>query len=194
MNKEKNNRKTLITGHTRGIGHAIYEFLTQKGYECTGLSRSTGDDVLEKEDLIVDMIKNFDYVVLNAYARQSQLDMLKKIVERYKNYNKRIVVITSTSGTSEGEDEDSAGGDDYRDYKKFKRELIQYIGHIQQTLIDKPLHIFDVCPDTVYTEMTVGLWEEYPKLQPNDVAECVDLCFQTKSYNINKIVIQKNAN
>jgi hypothetical protein len=60
-------------------------------------------------------------------------------------------------------------------------------------LIDKPLHIFDVCPDTVYTDMTVGLWEEYPKLQPEDVAECVSLCLRTKDYNINKIVIQKNA-
>jgi hypothetical protein len=45
----------------------------------------------------------------------------------------------------------------------------------------------------VYTDMTVGLWEEYPKLQPEDVAECVSLCFRTKDYNINKIVIQKNA-
>jgi hypothetical protein len=37
-----------------------------------------------------------------------------------------------------------------------------------------------VCPDTVYTDMTKGLWEEYPKLQPEDVAECVDLVFRTK--------------
>jgi NAD(P)-dependent dehydrogenase (short-subunit alcohol dehydrogenase family) len=193
MKQENNNPRALITGHTRGIGRAIFDLLTKEGYECVGLSQSTGDDVVEKEDVIVDMIKDFDYVVLNAYARHSQLEMLKKIVARYSNSDKRVAVITSTSGTPECADEDEAGGEDYREYKEFKRELIGYIGQIQQTLVDKPLHIFDVCPDTVYTDMTVGLWEEYPKLQPEDVAECVSLCFRTKNYNINKIVIQKNA-
>lgn len=193
MNQENSGSRALITGHTRGIGRAIFDLLTKEGYQCVGLSQSTGDDVLEKEDAIVSMIKDFDYVVLNAYARHSQLAMLKKIVAHYKDHNKRIAVITSTSGTPECADEDEAGGEDYREYKEFKRELIQYIGEVQQQLMDKRLHIFDVCPDTVYTDMTVGLWEQYPKLQPSDVAECVSLCFRTKNYNINKIVIQKNA-
>ena len=193
MNQENNNPRVLITGHTRGIGRAIFDLLLKEGYNCVGLSQSTGDDVLEKEDAIVDMVKYFDYVVLNAYARHSQLSMLKKIVSHYKDHSKRVAVITSTSGTPECADEDEAGGEDYREYKEFKRELIGYIGEVQQQLMDKKLHIFDVCPDTVYTDMTVGLWEEYPKLQPEDVAECVSLCFRTRSYNINKIVIQKNA-
>jgi len=194
MNSENKKPKVLVTGHTRGIGKAVFYLLTEEGHDCHGVSKSTGDDVLEKEDAIVDMIEDFDHVVLNAYAGSSQLNMLKKIIYRYKDQPKRIAVITSTSGTSAGEDTDDAGGEDYREYKKHKRQLIDYIGDIQQLLIDKPLHIFDVCPDTVYTDMTVGLWEEYPKLQPRDVAECVSLCFRTKSYNINKIVIQKNAN
>jgi len=193
MNQENSSSRALITGHTRGIGRAIHELLTKEGYQCVGLSQSTGDNVLEKEDAIVAMIEHFDHVVLNAYARHSQLSMLKKIVARYKDHNKRVAVITSTSGTPDCADEDEAGGEDYREYKEFKRELIQYIGEEQQRLMDKPLHIFDVCPDTVYTDMTVGLWEQYPKLQPADVAECVSLCFRTKNYNINKIVIQKNA-
>ena len=194
MNQEnKKKYSVLITGHTRGIGRAIYDHLTNEGYECVGLSKSTGNDILEKEDVIVDMIEHFNYVVLNAYAGHSQSQMLKKIVSRYKDYNKRIAVITSTSGTTEGADEDLAGGDGYQEYKQIKKELIEYIGQTQQELIDKPLHIFDICPDTVYTDMTAGLWEEYPKLQPEDVAECVSLCLRTKDYNINKIVIQKNA-
>ena len=193
MNQENKKPRALITGHTRGIGQAIFDLLTKEGYECVGLSQSTGNNVLEKEDAIVDMIEDFDHVVLNAYARHSQLAMLKKIVARYSNSDKRVAVITSTSGTPEGADEDFAGGEDYKEYKILKKELIDYIGHTQQKLIDRPLHIFDVCPDTVYTDMTVGLWEQYPKLQPEDVAECVSLCFRTKDYNINKIVIQKNA-
>ena len=38
--------------------------------------------------------------------------------------------------------------------------------------------------------MSKGLWEEYPKLQAQEVADCVEMCF-TKPYNINKIVLQK---
>jgi nucleoside-diphosphate-sugar epimerase len=192
MNQENSSSRVLITGHTRGIGRAIHELLTKEGYQCVGLSQSTGDDVLEKEDAIVDMIEHFDHVVLNAYAQHSQLNMLKKIVDRYSNKALGVAVITSTSGTPEGADEDMQD-EEYIEYKRIKRELIQYIGQIQQTLVDKKLNIYDVCPDTVYTDMTVGLWEQYPKLQPADVAECVSLCFRTKNYNINKIVIQKNA-
>ena len=54
------------------------------------------------------------------------------------------------------------------------------------------MQIYDICPDTVKTDMSEGLWDEYPKLDAKDVAECVDMCF-TKNFNINKIVIQKHA-
>ena len=74
--------------------------------------------------------------------------------------------------------------------KENKKALIEYIEKIQQDLYEKPIQIFDVCPDTVKTDMSKGLWEEYPKLQAQEVAECVDMCF-TKPYNINKIVLQK---
>ena len=194
MNHGRDFPKVLITGHTRGIGRAIYELLKLNRYDCVGISKSTGDDIMEKEDAIVEMIEDFDIVVLNAYVGDSQLNMLKKIIHQYKDTSKRVVVITSTSGTPEGEDDDEAGGDDYNEYKQKKKELIAYIGQAQQSLIDKPLNIFDVCPDTVYTDMTKGLWEQYPKLDPDHVARCVMLCLETKDYNINKIVIQKNAN
>ena len=42
------------------------------------------------------------------------------------------------------------------------------IEKIQQDLYEKPIQIFDVCPDTVKTDMSEGLWEEYPKLQAQE--------------------------
>jgi short-subunit dehydrogenase len=81
---------------------------------------------------------------------------------------------------------------EYNWYCKNKKSLIEYIEKIQQDLYEKPIQIFDVCPDTVKTDMSHGLWEEYPKLHAQEVAECVDMCF-TKPYNINKIVLQKYA-
>ena len=134
---------------------------------------------------------NFKYIVLNAYAKDSQLKMLKAIIDLYKNDEKHVAVITSTSGTQAGMDS-SLKQQEYNWYCKNKKELIEFIEKAQQDLYDYPIQIYDVCPDTVDTDMSNGLWDEYPKLDAGDVAECVDMCF-SKRYNINKIVIQKNA-
>ena len=42
------------------------------------------------------------------------------------------------------------------------------------------------------TDKTKGLWEDLPKLTADEVAEAVRYCFES-TFNINKIVIQKNA-
>ena len=191
MRYGNNKPKILITGHTRGIGKAIFDLFNEKGFACKGVSKSTGYDIEKDTDRIVEMVKGFEYVVLNAYKHDSQTIMLKKIIEKYQNFNKKIAVITSTSGTSAGEDE-NFNEPDYVEYCQHKKNLIDCISNAQQELIKKPLSVFDICPDVVDTDMTEGLWEEWPKLKADDVAECVWLCFN-KTYNINKIVIQKNA-
>ena len=54
------------------------------------------------------------------------------------------------------------------------------------------MSVYDVCPDVVDTDMTKGLWENLPKLTADEVAEAVRYCFES-TFNVNKIVIQKNA-
>jgi len=192
MSLESKKPRIFITGHTRGIGKAVFDLYKSKDYLCYGISKSTGLDIDKDCDVIVQQMSNFKYIVLNAYDKDSQLRMLKSIIERYKNEPKKIAVITSTSGTRAGMDS-SLKHQEYNWYCKNKKALIEYIEKAQQDLFDKPIQIYDVCPDTVQTDMSEGLWEEYPKLDANEVAECVDMCF-TKSYNINKIVLQKYAN
>jgi len=191
MSLESKKPRIFITGHTRGIGKAIFEMYKGKNFLCHGVSKSTGMDIDKDCDSIVQQMANFDYIVLNAYEKDSQLRMLQMIVERYQDEPKKIAVITSTSGTPAGMDS-SLKQQEYNWYCKNKKALIEYIEKIQQDLFEKPIQIFDVCPDTVKTDMSEGLWEEYPKLQAQEVAECVDMCF-TKPYNINKIVLQKYA-
>ena len=191
MSLESKKPRIFITGHTRGIGKAIFDLYEDKNFFCYGVSKSTGMDIDKDCDLIVEQMANFNYIVLNAYEKDSQLRMLKSIVERYQDEPKKIVVITSTSGTPAGMDS-SLKQQEYNWYCKNKKSLIEYIEKIQQDLYEKPIQIFDVCPDTVKTDMSHGLWEEYPKLHAQGVAECVDMCF-TKPYNINKIVLQKYA-
>ena len=191
MSQESKKPRIFITGHTRGIGKAIFDLYKSKNYLCYGVSKSTGLDIEKDCDTIVQQMANFKYIVLNAYAKDSQLRMLKEIIALYQNDDKHVAVITSTSGTPAGMDS-SLKEQEYNWYCKNKKELIEFIEKSQQDLYDKPIQIYDICPDTVKTDMSQGLWEEYPKLEATEVAECVDMCF-SKKYNINKIVLQKYA-
>ena len=191
MSQESKKPRIFVTGHTRGIGKAIFDLYKSKDYLCYGVSKSEGLDVDKDCDAIVQQMAHFKYIGLNAYAKDSQLRMLKSIIDLYKNDEKHVAVITSTSGTQVGMDS-SLKQQEYNWYCKNKKQLIEFIEKAQQDLYDYPIQIYDVCPDTVDTDMSDGLWEEYPKLNAEDVAECVDMCF-SKRYNINKIVIQKNA-
>ena len=190
MKKEKEKNKICIIGHTQGIGKAIADLFKEKQFEVVGLSRSNGYDISKNLQNIKKKIDECEYVVIKAYAKSSQLELLKRIYKKYENENKKVAVITSTSGTLTGID-NTHSTPTYKEYCRSKRELIKYIEDIQQELIKKPLSIFDICPDTVDTKMSAGLWEEWPKLKTDEVAEAVRYCFESK-FNINKMVLQKN--
>jgi NAD(P)-dependent dehydrogenase (short-subunit alcohol dehydrogenase family) len=190
MSQGKTN-KIAVIGHTRGIGRAIAELYKGKGYQVIGMSRSNGYDITADQEKIVDAVSDCDLVVINAHAGRSQLDLLKSVYARYHNDRKKVAVITSTSGTPEGRDEDF----DDRDYKQYcddKQELIGYISELQEDLLPRTMSVYDVCPDVVDTAMTKGLWTTLPKLRPEEVAQAVSYCFES-TFNINRIVIQKNA-
>ena len=119
------------------------------------------------------------------------MNLLKRIYGKFVFEDKKVVVITSTSGTPIGEDEEMLDPE-YVEYCKNKKTLIEYIEQLQQELLNKPLSVYDVCPDVVDTDMTKGLWEDLPKLKADEVAEAVRYCFES-TFNVNKIVVQKNA-
>jgi len=190
MRQEKTS-SIAIVGHTRGIGRAIAELYRDKGYQVIGMSRSNGFDMTVELEKIVDAVRDCDLVVINAYAGRNQLNLLKSMYVRYHNSRKKIAVITSTSGTPEGKDDDLTHTD-YQQYCDDKRELIGYIKVLQEDLLPRPMSVYDVCPDVVDTAMTKGLWTTLPKLTTEEVAQAVSYCFES-TFNINRIVIQKNA-
>jgi NAD(P)-dependent dehydrogenase (short-subunit alcohol dehydrogenase family) len=107
----------------------------------------------------------------------------------------KVAVITSTSGTEVGKDVKEFQSWDkfeYVQYCEIKKELIEYITELQDELINKPLSVYDVCPDLVDTDMIKGLWKNSPKLKASEVADAVRYCFES-AFNVNRIVIQKNA-
>ena len=190
MNQENKN-KIAIIGHTKGIGKAIADLYKKKKYQVIGLSSSNGYDLQCSQVEIMEQLDDCPLVVINAYVGGGQMTLLKRIYGKYLFENKKVAVITSTSGTPIGEDEDLQNPE-YIDYCKNKKNLIDYIEELQQELLNKPLSVYDVCPDVVDTDMTKGLWEDLPKLKATEVAEAVRYCFES-TFNVNKIVMQKNV-
>ena len=191
MNQGNKKNKIAIIGHTRGIGKAIADLYRKKKYTVVGLSSSNGYDLQCSQVEIMEQLDDCRLIVLNAYVGRGQMTLLKRIYGKYLFEDKKVVVITSTSGTPIGADEELYNAE-YVDYCKNKKTLIGYIEELQQELLNKPLSVYDVCPDVVDTDMTKGLWEDLPKLKAAEVAEAVRYCFES-TFNVNKIVMQKNV-
>jgi len=195
MNLEKNKNKIAIIGHTRGIGKAIADLYKNKKYDVIGMSRSNGFDLVHDQEKILEKIEECGLVVLNAHSLRGQLTLLKRIYGRHSFDKMKVAVITSTSGL---DDEPDLGQFkiwdkfEYSQYCEIKKELIEYISELQEELLSKPLSVYDVCPDVVDTDMTKGLWNNLPKLTAQEVADAVRYCFES-TFNVNKIVLQKNA-
>ena len=193
MNLKKN--KIAVIGHSRGIGKAICDLYRKKKYNVVGMSKSNGFDLVHDQEKILEEMQDCSLVVLNAHSDRGQLTLLKKIYGRHSFDKMKVAVITSTSGTDEGQDFnefESWNKFEYVQYCEIKKELMAYILELQEELISKPLSVYDVCPDVVDTDMTKGVWENLPKLTAEEVADAVRYCFES-TFNVNKIVIQKNA-
>ena len=190
-----NKNKIAVIGHTRGIGKAVAELYKKKKYEVVGMSKSNGFDIIHDQDKILENIEDCNLVVLNAHADRGQLNILKRIYAQHSFSKMKVAVITSTSGTDEDPDYNQFQIWDkfkYVQYCEIKKELIEYIEELQQELISKTLSVYDVCPDVVDTDMIKGMWEGLPKLTAEEIADTVRYCFES-TFNINKIVVQKNA-
>lgn len=81
--------KVVITGHTRGIGNALYNHFPG----AIGLSRSNGYDIDKDFDKVVDAIKGCDLFINNAYRDEQQL----KLFNAVKDHVGKIVCMGSIS-------------------------------------------------------------------------------------------------
>jgi len=88
------NKKIIVTGHTRGIGKAIYDkFKEISCREIVGMSRSNGYDIETDFDKIVAEAEGCELFINNAYCEQQQL----RLVEALKDKVDMMVVMGSVS-------------------------------------------------------------------------------------------------
>lgn len=87
-------KKIVITGHTRGIGKAIYDKFTEVScHEIVGISRSNGYDIDGDFDKVVAEATGAEIFINNAYRDQQQL----KLFHALKDKVDMMVVMGSVS-------------------------------------------------------------------------------------------------
>ncbi len=73
--------KIVITGHTRGLGKAIYDHYISQGHEVIGLSKSNGYLLPIKINEVVKIARDCDIFFNNAHASSSQKILMKELYE-----------------------------------------------------------------------------------------------------------------
>ena len=86
-----------ITGHSKGIGKALFEELTKRGNHVVGYSRSNGFDISisNVRDRIIDESSEIDVFVNNAHSMPGQFELLESFTNIWSEQNKLIVNIGS---------------------------------------------------------------------------------------------------
>lgn len=84
----------VITGHTSGLGKALFDHYSLK-HSVKGLSRSNGYDITKDQEKILQEIQGSDLFINCAYNGQAQEQLLLSSVNKVSN----IVVIGTTMQT-----------------------------------------------------------------------------------------------
>ena len=91
--------KYAITGHTQGIGQAVFNRLT----DVKGFSKSNGFDIDDPKSRrkIVNEIQDCDVFINNAQSNFSQTLMLLDVFQSWANTNKTIINVGSIIAENE---------------------------------------------------------------------------------------------
>jgi hypothetical protein len=73
------NMKCIITGHSSGIGMALFIHYSKYGWHAHGMSRTNGYDISTDIDKIVEAAKGCDLFINNAYDGKHQLALTKAL-------------------------------------------------------------------------------------------------------------------
>lgn len=174
--------KVLITGHTSGIGKAIYNYFDNLGYECVGCSRSNGYDIsiIESQDKIVDLAKDVDIFVNNAYSNfdHSQLNLLRRVHEIWNGQDK--IIINVSSMITVFKDLPHPLLTRYAETKRLQDEF----------LLDKLENPYVINLKLGTTDTPRVTWDLQKKMTTDDVVEILDFIFKNRhKYKVNSITV-----
>ena len=150
-----------ITGHTQGIGAALFGVFQKHGHSVKGYSRSNGYDISTEFDKIINDIQDCDVFVNNAYYPKYQTMLLEKIYRIWQGKNKTIINISSKQSRVDLEWA--------KEYIEDKRNQNNFTN---QTICNAFPRILNVQPGLVDTEMS-SIFKAPTSMSAQDVAELI---------------------
>ena len=95
----QNKKKIAITGHTQGLGKALYNHYLSTGFVVEGFSRTNGYDIGDPvaRARLVEQLADHDIFINNAQSAFAQTDLLYAVFERWQKQSKTIVNISSNA-------------------------------------------------------------------------------------------------
>lgn len=159
--------KIAITGHTSGIGQALYTHLKEQGHEVLGFSRSTGHDLGETATIshIIEASMNCDVFINNAYYDWTQVDLMFAIFENWKDQERLILNIGSDSGD---------GIKDYFHPYATKKAAIDHGSAQLNRVHNAKCRVTNLKPGWVRTPQIEHLKITEPQLEPEQITGLVD--------------------
>lgn len=120
--------KCIITGHTTGLGKAMYDAFKAAEWEVIGVSRQTGYDLNTDIDRVVELANSADLFINNANVNRAQFNLLNAVNKTVKQ-----IVLGSVAGEFNQQLQS--------DYSQHKADLAQRCRELSLLPDTKILHI-----------------------------------------------------
>lgn len=155
--------KIGITGHSKGIGKALADGLSEAGHDVMGFSRSNGFDIINY-DQIAQAVEDSDVFINNAWSDYYQVDLLNAVFNKWRDDESKTIVNISSLAKYTGL------SDNLSIYTATKAALShQALKLMFKT--NRKCKIININPGYVDTEMVEG--KDFKMLTPKETAETI---------------------
>lgn len=164
--------KIALTGHSKGIGAAVYKDLVAKNYEVFGYSRSNGWDIKDT-DRVASEIINCDCFINNAHSFQhgwAQTELLRKVWLSWKDDPSKTIITIGSYGTEFIQRRDHP-------YTIHKHALDQTVKQLRASALHP--HMVNIRPSWVDVPRVAGFND--PKINPQSIADVINFILENRS-------------
>ena len=124
--------KIAITGHTSGIGQALFNILEKRGHDMTGLSKRTGHNI-RTIPKIATLVEPCDLFINNAQVGYAQTELLYDVWQKWRNVSGKSIWWISTMMTRQPVDPPIPGQEEIAisQYRTQKRALEEAVNQLR---------------------------------------------------------------